>query len=62
VNRASHGIKVAQLAGMPPSAVAVAYDAISRLQRDAQMSSFDDRALKALGESLTANVDSSPAL
>jgi DNA mismatch repair ATPase MutS len=62
VNRESHGIKVAQLAGMPPSAVAVAYDAISRLQRDAQMSSFDDGVLKALGESLTANVDSSPTL
>jgi len=58
VNKESHGIKVAQLAGMPPSAVAVAYDAISRLQRDARMSPFDDHALKALGESLAAYVDS----
>lgn len=57
MNRESHGIKVAQLAGMPPSAVAVAYDAISRLQRDARKSSFDGHALKALGESLTVNVD-----
>lgn len=62
MNRESHGIKVAQLAGMPSSAVAVAYDAISRLQRDVWMSSFDDHALRALGESLTANVDSIPAL
>jgi len=57
VNKESHGIKVAQLAGMPPSAVALAYDAISRLQRDARMSPFDDHALKALGESLAADVD-----
>jgi len=62
VNRESHGIKVAQLAGMPPSAVAIAYDAVSRLQKDVRMPSFDDGVLKALGESLTANVDSSRTL
>lgn len=62
MNRESHGIKVAQLAGMPPSAVAVAYEAISRLQRDVWMSSSDDHTLRALGESLSADVDSIPAL
>jgi hypothetical protein len=41
---------------MPPSAAAVAYEAISRggesrLKSDAWMSSFDDHALKALWES-----------
>jgi hypothetical protein len=53
---------VAQLAGMPPSAVAVAYEAISRLKSDAWMSSFDDHALKALGESLTSDVGPFPEL
>lgn len=62
MNRESHGIKVAQLAGMPRSAVDVAYDAVSRLQKDVRVPSFDDRVLKALGESLTANVDSSRTL
>jgi DNA mismatch repair ATPase MutS len=61
VNRESHGIKVAQLAGMPPSAIAIAYDTISRLRGDVWASTFDDRALRALGESLTANADSIPA-
>jgi DNA mismatch repair ATPase MutS len=61
VNKDSHGLKVAQLAGMPPSAVAVAYEAISRLKSDAWMSS-DDHALKALGESLTSDVDPFPKL
>jgi DNA mismatch repair ATPase MutS len=62
VNKESHGLKVAQLAGMPPSAVAVAYEAISRLKSDARMSSFDDHALKALGESLTSGVGPFPKL
>ncbi|KAF8506861.1 muts domain V-domain-containing protein [Russula emetica] len=62
VNKESHGLKVAQLAGMPPSAVAVAYEAISRLKSDAWMSSFDDHALKALGESLTSDVGPFPEL
>ena len=47
---------------MPRSAVDVAYDAVSRLQKDVRVPSFDDRVLKALGESLTANVDSSRTL
>jgi hypothetical protein len=40
VNKESHGLEVAQLAGMLPSAVAVAYEAISRLnlKSDAWMS------------------------
>jgi len=62
VNKDSHGLKVAQLAGMPPSAVAVAYSAISRLKRDVLAPPFDDQALKALGESLTSDVDTLPGL
>jgi hypothetical protein len=45
---------------MPPSAVAVAYGAISRLKRDILAPPFDDQALKALGESLTSDVDTLP--
>jgi len=62
VNKESHGLKVAQLAGMPPSAVGVAYEAMSRLKSDASMSSFDGHALKALGESLSSGVGPSPEL
>ena len=51
---------MAQLAGMPPSAVAVAYDAIARLKRDVLTPSFDDQALKAIGESLTSDVNTIP--
>ena len=54
VNKESHGLKVAQLAGMPPSAAAVAHEATSRLKSDAWLSSSNDHALKALGESLTS--------
>ena len=62
MNKESHGLKVAQLAGMPPHAVAVAHEAISRLKSDAWMSSFEDHALKALGESLTSEVRPFPDL
>ena len=62
MNKESHGLKVAQLAGMPPSAVGIAYEAISRLKSDAWMSSFDDHAFKALGESLTSDVGPFPEL
>ena len=53
---------MAQLAGIPPPAVAVAYEAISRLKSDAWMSSFEDHALRALGESLTSDVGRCPEL
>ncbi|KAI0004084.1 muts domain V-domain-containing protein [Russula compacta] len=53
VNKESHGLKVAQLAGMPPSAVAVAFEAISRLKKDVWIPSVSDHTLKALGKSLT---------
>jgi DNA mismatch repair ATPase MutS len=64
VNKDSHGLKVAQLAGMPPSAVAVAHEAISGLKSasDAWVSSFNDHTLKALGESLTSDVGPFPKL
>jgi DNA mismatch repair ATPase MutS len=54
VNKESHGLKVAQLAGMPPSVVAVANEAISRLKKDVWTPSFSQHALKALGESLVS--------
>jgi DNA mismatch repair ATPase MutS len=62
VNKESHGLKVAQLAGMPPSAVAIAHEAISHLKSDAWMTPFDDHALKVLGESLTSDVGPFPEL
>jgi DNA mismatch repair ATPase MutS len=62
VNKESHGLKVAQLAGMPPSAVAVAHEAISRLKGDVCIPSFDGHVLKALGESLTSGVGPSSEL
>ena len=40
VNRDSHGLKVAQLAGMPPEAVAVAKDALQSLR--AQRSNYGE--------------------
>ncbi|KAI0304636.1 muts domain V-domain-containing protein [Russula brevipes] len=54
VNKESHGLKVAQLAGMPPSVVAVANEAILRLKKDVWTPSFSQHALKALGESLVS--------
>ncbi|KAI0257296.1 muts domain V-domain-containing protein [Lactifluus subvellereus] len=57
VNKESHGLKVAQLAGMPPSALAVAHEAMSRLGSDVWVPSFSDHALRALGESLSSDVD-----
>jgi len=55
VNRDSHGLKVAQLAGMPESAVAIAKEALSWM-RDADI----DRAitmaeLAVLGQTLTVS-------
>ena len=57
MNKESHGLKVAQLAGMPPSAVTVAHEAISRLESEVWIPSLDGHALKALGEVLTSDVD-----
>jgi DNA mismatch repair ATPase MutS len=52
VNRNSHGLKVAQLAGMPSSAVVVAKDVLvwlqSRSNREMKASE-----LRSLGQSLT---------
>jgi DNA mismatch repair ATPase MutS len=55
VNKESHGIKVAQLAGMPPSALAVAHKAMSSLENDVWIPSFSDYALRTLGESLVSD-------
>ncbi|KAF9243930.1 muts domain V-domain-containing protein [Melanogaster broomeanus] len=51
VNRDSHGLKVAQLAGMPKSAVHLAKDVLSALQGQQHM---DPAQLTALGRGLTA--------
>jgi hypothetical protein len=45
---------------MPPSAVAVAYEAISRLKSDARIPTFNGHALKAIGESLISDVGPFP--
>ncbi|KAJ7492881.1 muts domain V-domain-containing protein [Mycena latifolia] len=53
VNRDSHGLKVAQLAGMPPTAVAVARDALSWLKSRKEDPSSNAADLNSLGQSLT---------
>ncbi|KAJ7655078.1 muts domain V-domain-containing protein [Mycena polygramma] len=52
VNRDSHGLKVAQLAGMPPSAVAVARDALTWLKTRKEDPSSNAAELNSLGQSL----------
>jgi len=60
VNKESHGLKVAQLAGMPPSTVAVAREIMARLKSDdVWIPSFREDALQALGKSLTPDAASS---
>ncbi|KAJ7225773.1 muts domain V-domain-containing protein [Mycena pura] len=56
VNRDSHGLKVAQLAGMPQSAVAVAQDALTWLKSRKENVSSDAAELHALGQSLITRV------
>ncbi|KAI9444954.1 muts domain V-domain-containing protein [Lactarius indigo] len=53
VNKKSHGLKVAQLAGVPPSTVAVARTIMARLKSDDWIPPFREDALQALGKSLT---------
>ncbi|KAJ7706453.1 muts domain V-domain-containing protein [Mycena rosella] len=53
VNRDSHGLKVAQLAGMPQTAVAVARDALSWLKSRKEDPSANAADLNSLGQSLT---------
>ncbi|KAI0274905.1 muts domain V-domain-containing protein [Gloeopeniophorella convolvens] len=55
VNKESHGLKVAQLAGMPPSAIAIARETMSLLKKDFGIASLDDQALRVLGESFTTD-------
>lgn len=54
VNRDSHGLKVAQLAGMPESAVAVAREALSQMKDSGISEITKMRELALLGQSLTA--------
>ncbi|KAI0036660.1 muts domain V-domain-containing protein [Vararia minispora EC-137] len=54
VNRDSHGLKVAQLAGLPPEAVSVAQNALSWLKNNSGDSMFHRQRLKALGQSLAS--------
>ncbi|KAK7064442.1 DNA mismatch repair protein [Favolaschia claudopus] len=53
VNRDSHGLKVAQLAGMPQSAVTVAQDALTWLKTRKEDSSSNAAELNSLGRSIT---------
>lgn len=53
VNRNSHGLKVAQLSGMPESAMAVANTALSWLKKR-RTSQDSAQALQALGQSLAS--------
>jgi DNA mismatch repair ATPase MutS len=53
VNRDSHGLKVAQLAGMPPSAVTVAKEALSWLNENNLEEAANVARLAALGQNLT---------
>jgi DNA mismatch repair ATPase MutS len=54
VNRDSHGLKVAQLAGMPHSAVTVAKEALSWLNENNPDDAGKTAQLTTLGQSLTA--------
>jgi DNA mismatch repair ATPase MutS len=54
VNRDSHGLKVAQLAGMPETAVTVARDALIWLKSRKEDPSSNAAELNSLGQSLTA--------
>jgi DNA mismatch repair ATPase MutS len=56
VNRNSHGLKVAQLAGMPQSAVTVAKEALSWLNETSPDTASKTAQLATLGQSLTASV------
>lgn len=53
VNRDSHGLKVAQLAGMPNSAVAVAQDTLAWLKRTKPDEAKSTADLRTLGRALT---------
>lgn len=60
VNRDSHGLKVAQLAGMPPSAVSIAKQALSWLQQARLDDVQKTVELTMLGQELTTPEDSGP--
>ncbi|KAI0048387.1 hypothetical protein FA95DRAFT_1678333 [Auriscalpium vulgare] len=51
VNRDSHGLKVAQLAGMPAAALALAEGVLSRLRDGGGAAALDRAGLQALGHS-----------
>ncbi|KAI0308058.1 muts domain V-domain-containing protein [Multifurca ochricompacta] len=57
VNRESHGLKVAQLAGMPPSAIAVANKTMLHLKSNICIPSSGDGALNSLRKSLMSDDD-----
>ncbi|TFY70702.1 hypothetical protein EVG20_g2315 [Dentipellis fragilis] len=54
VNRDSHGLKVAQLAGLPPSAIIVAQNALSWLKQNKTGANLDSASLKSFGQSLAS--------
>ncbi|KAI0651683.1 muts domain V-domain-containing protein [Trametes meyenii] len=55
VNRDSHGLKVAQLAGMPATAVEVARSALSWMKERSSQNSGRRAELRALGQNLASN-------
>ncbi|OCH96567.1 hypothetical protein OBBRIDRAFT_840969 [Obba rivulosa] len=55
INRNSHGLKVAQLAGMPEPAVEVARTALSWLKQRSAIRTNDRSDLHAIGQSLTSH-------
>ncbi|KAA1468629.1 hypothetical protein DENSPDRAFT_771023 [Dentipellis sp. KUC8613] len=54
VNRDSHGLKVAQLAGLPSSAITVARNALSWLKQNKTGASLDSASLRSFGQSLAS--------
>ncbi|KAG7099423.1 hypothetical protein E1B28_001275, partial [Marasmius oreades] len=54
VNRDSHGLKVAQLAGMPEEAVSVARNVLDALQQQ-KLRSYDAQQLASLGQVVTGD-------
>jgi len=54
VNRDSHGVKVAQLAGIPASAVKVAKQTLSLLQQSKPVEARKAAKLALFGQMLTA--------
>jgi len=60
VNRDSHGLKVAQLAGMPESTVAVAKEVLSWMKDSSMREATKMTELALLGQTLAAQTKPKP--